>query len=135
LASTISQIPSVRNFLLEFQRGLCHENICVMEGRDIGTVVFPHAFCKIFISASPEVRAQRRFDQLKIQGREVTESYDQILADVIERDRKDSQRKVAPLKVAEGAIEVDTSDMEKEDVLQYLIEIACNKAREYHLEL
>jgi CMP/dCMP kinase len=72
---------------------------------------------------------------LKKQGREVTESYDQILADVIERDRKDSQRKVAPLKVAEGAIEVDTSDMEKEDVLQYLIEIACNKAREYHLEL
>ena len=135
LASVISQLPSVRTFLLNFQRGLGAENICVMEGRDIGTVVFPDAFCKVFITASPEVRAQRRYDQLKGLNPKSNETFDQVLADVIERDRKDTQREVAPLKVADGAILLDTSDMEADDVLNRLIEIAREKAGAYNLKL
>ncbi len=135
LASIISQLPSVRTFLLEFQRELGTHNICVMEGRDIGTVVFPDAFCKIFITASPEVRAQRRFDQLKQINPESMETIEQVLADVMERDRKDTQREVAPLKVADGAVLLDTSDMEANQVLSRLIEIAQEKAKAHNLSL
>ena len=135
LASLISQLPSVRTFLLNFQRKLGTQSICVMEGRDIGTVVFPDAFCKIFITASPEVRAKRRYDQLYSNNPNSNETFEQVLEDVIERDRKDTQREVAPLKVAPGATVVDTSDMDQDTVLKRLIEIARSQAQEYNLAL
>ncbi|MBC97498.1 MAG: cytidylate kinase [Halobacteriovoraceae bacterium] len=134
-ASVISQIPSVRSFLLDFQRKLGAENICVMEGRDIGTVVFPDAFCKIFITASPEVRAKRRLDQLKENNPDSNETLEQVLEDVVERDRKDTQREVAPLKVADGATVVDTSEMKASEVLNHLIEIAREKAKGHNIDL
>lgn len=136
LASTISQLPTVRTFLLNFQRSLAKDHVCVMEGRDIGTVVFPDAFCKIFVTASAEVRATRRLDQLKSQNPQGDlPSYEQVLSDVIERDRKDTQREVAPLKVADGAKLVDTSDMRPDDVLNELVSIAKSKASEHNIAL
>lgn len=135
LASVISQLPSVRTFLLNFQRNLGANTICVMEGRDIGTVVFPDTFCKIFVTASKEVRARRRYDQICRQNPNSDETYEQVLEDVIERDRQDTHREVAPLKVAEEAILVDTSDMSEEEVLSRLVDIARQKANEYNLEL
>ncbi len=135
LASLISQLPSVRTYLLNFQRNLGANTICVMEGRDIGTVVFPNAFCKIFVTATAEVRAKRRYDQIQRTNPGSDESYEQVLEDVIERDRKDTQREVAPLKVADGASLVDTSEMDQDEVLARLIEIAREKAKHYNLEL
>ncbi len=135
LASLISQLPSVRTFLLNFQRDLGANTICVMEGRDIGTVVFPDSFCKIFITASPEVRAKRRYDQIKALDPQSNETYEQVLEDVVERDRKDTQREVAPLKVADGATLVDTSEMSEAEVLTRLIEIARQRASDYNLTL
>lgn len=135
LASQISQLPSVRTYLLNFQRNLGEHSICVMEGRDIGTVVFPDSFCKIFITASPEVRAGRRFDQIRALNPKSDETYEQVLADVIERDRKDTQREVAPLKVAEGAVVVDTSEMNADEVLEELIRISREKAKQNNLSL
>lgn len=134
LASEFSQIPYVRKFLIDFQRKLGEKEICVMEGRDIGTVVFPEAFCKIFVTASVEVRAQRRFDQLKKQKSSEL-SLEQVKDDVIERDRLDTSREVSPLKVAEGATVVDTSDMDEAQVLESLVQICRAKAKEEGLSL
>lgn len=134
LASQISQIPSVREFLLKFQRSLVNEHICVMEGRDIGTVVFPEAFCKIFITATPEVRAKRRFSELQESG-ENNVTYQKVLEDVIERDRLDTNREIAPLKVAEGAFVVDTSDLGPDQVLEKLCQISFKSAEENDLKL
>ncbi len=131
LASEFSQIPYVREFLLGFQRKLGQKEVCVMEGRDIGTVVFPEAFCKIFVTASPEVRAKRRFDQLKEKGAADTDlTLDKVLADVVERDRLDTSRAVSPLKVADGATVLDTSDLDEAQVLKILVEEAKKKAKE-----
>lgn len=135
LASMISQLPAVRTFLLNFQRKLGADHICVMEGRDIGTVVFPDSFCKIFITASPNVRATRRYDQIKSLNSNSDETYEQVLADVIERDRKDTERDVAPLKVADGAEVLDTSEMSAVEVLERLTQIARKKAKQYNLSL
>jgi len=122
LASQISKHPPVRNYLLEIQRKLAKDRVIVMEGRDIGTVVFPHAFCKIFLTASSKVRAKRRFDELR-GGGEQDISMQQILADVIERDHRDQTRDLAPLKPAEDSISLDTSDMNLEQVLDTLKDI------------
>ena len=107
LASRISKVPSVRKFLLQKQRDLAQSQYCVMEGRDIGTVVFPRAFCKIFLTADPEVRAKRRFIELQAKGSSTT--YQQVLDDVTERDKRDSEREIAPLKQASDALLLDTS--------------------------
>lgn len=136
LASEFSQIPFVRKFLLEFQRNLGKEEICVMEGRDIGTVVFPDAFCKIFVTASPEVRAKRRFDQLlEKEGEDNGLTLEKVLADVIERDRLDTSREVSPLKVADGATVLDTSEMGESEVLKSLVNEAKDKAKSVNLTL
>jgi cytidylate kinase len=119
LASIISQIPCVRTFLLDFQRGLANSKVCVMEGRDIGTVVFPNAFCKFFVTASIEVRAQRRFDQLVEKGQNDVD-LEQLKKDVKKRDDKDMGREVAPLKKADDAELVDTSEMGLNSVITYL---------------
>lgn len=121
LASKISKIPSVRHFLLEFQRGLPQNQTCTMEGRDIGTVVFPDAFCKIFLTATPEVRAQRRYDELLGKG-DTSQSYEQILQDVKDRDYRDSNREIAPLKQADDAILVETSNLNIDQVVGVIVE-------------
>jgi cytidylate kinase len=119
LASIISQLPSVRTFLLEFQRKLASDRVCVMEGRDIGTVVFPNSFSKFFITASDEIRAKRRLKQLQDNG-ENNISLEQVISDVKKRDETDSNRTVAPLKKAEDALLLDNSNLALIDVIQVL---------------
>lgn len=115
-ASIVSQIPEVREYLLDFQRALARERLCVMEGRDIGSVVFPNAFAKFFITASDEVRAQRRLDQLREQGDDqVTKN--EVLEAIRTRDQSDINRAMAPLVQAVDAEKIDTSDMDIEKVL------------------
>lgn len=106
-ASAVSALPAVRAFLLEQQRELARNNNVVMDGRDIGTVVLPEADVKIFLTASPEDRARRRYEELIKKG--ISADYDAVLADLISRDYDDSHREVAPLKPAEDAILVDTT--------------------------
>ena len=111
VASRVSQLLPVREAMVSFQRELPNvqrERVCVMEGRDIGTVVFPGAFVKFFLSADEKVRAERRFAQLTGMDKTGME-YGQVLKDIVERDRKDSERKWAPLVKPEGAIEIDST--------------------------
>ncbi len=117
-ASLTSAIPAVRSYLFDMQQTLAAENNVIMDGRDIGTVVLPNADVKIFLTARPEVRAQRRYDELLERGQEV--EFDQILADVIRRDEQDMNRPVAPLKPAEDSIILDTSGNTFEQSLDLL---------------
>lgn len=119
LASIISQLPSVRKYLLDFQRALAMDKICVMEGRDIGTVVFPNSFSKFFITASVDIRAERRLKQLKEAG-EHSISLEQIKDDVRKRDETDMNRVVAPLKKAEDAMLLDTTELSLTDIVNIL---------------
>ncbi len=107
LASSTSAIPAVRAYLLSTQRRLAKENNVIMDGRDIGTVVLPDANVKIFLTASPEDRATRRYDELVAKGVDV--KYDDVLEDIKTRDYNDSHRAVAPLKPAEDSIYADTT--------------------------
>lgn len=109
-ASAVSAHPPVRAFLLETQRGLAANQNVLMDGRDIGTVVLPHATVKIFLTASPEARAQRRCKELQEKGQAA--EYETVLADIRQRDYQDTHREVAPLKQAEDAVLVDTSDID-----------------------
>ena len=120
-ASNVSAIPVVRAFLLELQQKIARENDCLMDGRDIGTVILPNAQLKIFLTASAEVRAKRRFDELSAKGQKV--NYDDILADLNERDYQDSHREIAPLKQADDAVLVDTSDMTFDEVKATIIKL------------
>ena len=106
-ASTVSAHPPVRAALLELQRKLAARGRCVVEGRDIGTVVLPWAPLKIFLTASPEVRARRRYDELVAKGQTV--DLQKTLAEIVERDDRDSSRATAPLKQADDAVLLDTS--------------------------
>ena len=121
MASAVSAIPAVRAFLLETQRRLARENNVIMDGRDIGTVVLPDAKIKIFLTASPEARADRRYKELIEKGMDV--KYDDVLSDIIKRDHNDSTRAVAPLKPAEDSIFVDTSGNTLEESVNRLSEI------------
>lgn len=114
IASDVSKLPIVRAYLLEIQRELARENDCVMDGRDISTVVLPDATVKIFLTASPEVRAERRFNQQKEMG--IIEDYDKILEDIKKRDYNDSHREIAPLKQAPDAIKIDSSKVDFDEV-------------------
>lgn len=118
LASAVSARPAVRAALLELQRRLGGEGASVLEGRDIGTVVFPDADAKFFITASPEVRAERRYRELLERGEAVT--LEQVRQKQDQRDRNDSERAVAPLKPAEDAEMVDTSGMSIDEVVAVL---------------
>lgn len=109
-ASAVSAHPAVRAFLLETQRGLAANQNVLMDGRDIGTVVLPHATVKIYLTASAEARAQRRCKELQEKGQPA--EYATVLADIQQRDYQDTHREVAPLKQAEDAIRVDTSDID-----------------------
>ena len=121
MASAVSAIPEVRAYLLDLQRDMAHTNNVIMDGRDIGTVVLPDAKIKIFLSASPECRARRRYDELIEKGMDV--KYEDILSDVIARDYADSHRDIAPLKPADDAINVDTSGEDLETSVNKLLGI------------
>ena len=133
-ASTISLIPSVRLYLLEYQRKLPQKFVCVMEGRDIGSVVFPGAFCKLFVTASVEVRAQRRYEQLCQQG---INSFrlESILRDVEERDRQDRDRVMAPLRKSSDAREIDTSHLDLSQALEETLCFVRKKALQWGVKL
>ena len=120
--SAVSAIPEVRVNLVELQRKLAREaHRAIVEGRDIGTVVLIDAPAKAFLTASPEVRATRRYNQDAAAGREV--DYDTVLADVIRRDEHDSSRKTSPLRPADDAEIIDTSNMSKDEVLDTLVSL------------
>jgi len=121
LSSPVSAIPAVREHMVAAQRAMATAGGTVMEGRDIGTVVLPEAEVKVFLTASPAERARRRLEQLR--GRGVERDFDEILADIKARDERDSTRAVAPLKKADDAIEFVTDNMEKDDVVEHLVNI------------
>lgn len=121
MASKISAIPQVRAYLLDLQRDIAKKNNVIMDGRDIGTVVLPDAQVKIFLTASPEARAQRRYKELCEKGMNV--KYEEILNDVITRDYNDSHRKTAPLKPAEGCVMVDTTELDLEQSVNKIISV------------
>jgi len=118
-ASRVSAVPAVREYLFDLQKKLASENDCVMDGRDIGTVVLPDAKVKIFLTASPESRAKRRYDELIQKGMDV--KFEDVLADMKERDYNDSHRAIAPLKPADDAILLDTSGFELEKSVALII--------------
>lgn len=118
--SGVSAIPAVRAFLLERQRDMAREHDVIMDGRDIGTVVLPGADVKIFLTASPEDRARRRFDELRKRGQEA--DYDTVLRDIILRDEHDTRRSAAPLRQAEDALLVDTTGNSLDESLDVLLE-------------
>ena len=121
-ASDVSAIPAVRDFLFDMQRDIAEKNDVVMDGRDIGTVVLPDAELKIFLTAKPETRAERRVKQLAEKG--VVESFDDVLADVIQRDYNDSHREFRPLKLAEDGILMDNSELPLEETVNKIIALA-----------
>lgn len=120
-ASAVSAIPQVRAFLLDLQRDIAKNNNVIMDGRDIGTVVLPNADKKIFLTASAECRAKRRYKELIEKGEDVT--YDDVLADVNQRDYQDSHREVAPLKPSDESIVADTTGNSLEESIQMIINI------------
>ncbi len=124
-ASDVSAVPAVRAFLFDLQRDIASRNSCIMDGRDIGTVVLPHAQVKIFLTASAEERAQRRFVELQAKGSAV--SYQSVLDELIERDYNDSHREIAPLKPAEDSVVLDTTGVSLEDQIASIINIIKEK--------
>lgn len=121
MASAVSAKPPVRAFLLEMQRLLAKENNVVMDGRDIGTVVLPDATVKIFLTASAETRAERRYKELIEKGSEVT--YDEVYEDMLKRDYNDTHRPIAPLKQADDAVLADTSECTFDESLELILSI------------
>ncbi|MBQ3889670.1 MAG: (d)CMP kinase [Clostridia bacterium] len=120
-ASAVSAIPEVRAFLFDLQRNIAANNDCLMDGRDIGTVVLPDAQIKIFLTASAEARADRRFKELTEKGQTV--AYEALLQEIRERDYNDSHRAIAPLKQADDAILVDTTELGLEEVVATILAI------------
>jgi len=120
-ASKVSAIPEVRSFLLDLQRDIAKHNNVIMDGRDIGTVVLPNADLKIFLTASPEERARRRYDQIKNVPN--CPSFEDILRDINQRDYNDSHRKVAPLKCSDDAILLDNTDMTYTQTVNHILQL------------
>ena len=124
LASKYSKVSSIRTFLKNFQREIATKRASILEGRDIGTVIFPDAAIKIFLTADPAIRAERRYQQLKDLGKDVsTTSVAQIATDIAKRDKEDSGRDLAPLIKADDAIEIDTTALSINQVIEKIIEI------------
>jgi cytidylate kinase len=121
MASAVSAKSEVRAFLLEMQRKLARENDVLMDGRDIGTVVLPNATVKIFLTASAEERARRRYDELIAKGMNVT--FKEVYDDMVQRDYADSHREIAPLKQADDAVLADTTGLEPEQSLELILNI------------
>lgn len=124
-ASNVSAIPAVRTFLFDLQRDIAKNNNCIMDGRDIGTVVLPDAQIKLFLTASPEARAQRRYKELVEKGEKV--DFQDVLDDINKRDYQDSHREIAPLKQAEDAVLVDNSGCNLEEGAELLLSIIKEK--------
>lgn len=124
-ASKVSAIPAVRDFLLELQRDQARRRSVIMDGRDIGTVVLPDATVKIFLTASPEARATRRWKEYQAKG--IDTPYEEVLADVKQRDYQDTHRAAAPLKQAEDAVLLDTSALDFEQSLDAMKQIIAKK--------
>ena len=121
LASQISTIKEVRAFLVAQQQEMGNAKGIVMDGRDIGTVVFPHAELKLFLTASPEVRAERRFKELQAKGENPI--FEDVLRDTNDRDYRDTHRTESPLRQAEDAVVVDNSHMTREEQMQHIINV------------
>jgi CMP/dCMP kinase len=121
LASRLAAMPGVRKALLEKQHAFRSPPGLVADGRDMGTVVFPDAEFKIFLTANPKIRAERRVKQLKEKGMDV--NLDQLIVELLERDRRDEARKAAPLKQADGAVFIDSSEMTIDQVVELVITI------------
>lgn len=124
-SSQISSFPAVRQALLQIQRDLGERANSVLEGRDIGTVVFPAAEAKIFLTASDEIRAHRRLQQMQARGEQAELS--SVLAEIVERDRRDTERDVAPLRQAPDAVAVDTSQLTIDQVVAEILDIVAQK--------
>lgn len=127
-ASQVAAVPAVRAYLLEMQRSLARTHHVIMDGRDIGTVVLPEADCKIFLTASAEVRARRRC--LELEQRGTPQEYERVLADMRRRDEQDRNRPVAPLKQAEDAVLLDTSEMDFDESTAALLRLIKEKIHE-----
>lgn len=127
--SEVAAIPEVRHFLVEQQQQMGKQKGIVMDGRDIGTVVFPNAEVKIFMTASPKVRATRRFQEMKTKGQEVT--YDQVIQNILKRDRIDTTREISPLRKAADAVEIDNSKMSEEEQFDKILKLVrdCLEAK------
>lgn len=125
LASQISTIKEVRAFLVAQQQAMGEKKGIVMDGRDIGTVVFPQAELKLFLTASPEVRAKRRFLELQAKGE--TPDFEEVLRATNERDYRDTHRAESPLRQAEDAIVVDNSEMTREEQMEHIIRLFCER--------
>ncbi len=124
-ASNVSAHVCVREFLLEAQRSLAQKSNVLMDGRDIGTVILPNAQVKIFLTATPKDRAQRRYEELKLRGEDVR--FEDVLNDVVQRDENDTKRAAAPLKCADDAILVDTTGNTFEKSYEVLLDVIKNK--------
>lgn len=125
--SPVSAIPAVREQLTAWQRKMGREGSVIMDGRDIGTVVFPNADLKIFMTARPEVRARRRYDEMVAKGQKPV--FDEVLANVMDRDRQDSTRAVSPLRQADDAVVLDNSDMTRQQQYDFIL----NRLASLHL--
>ena len=125
MASKSSAVPEVRQHLLELQRSLARTNNVVMDGRDIGTTVLPHADIKIYLTASDETRAMRRYKELTEKGETVR--YEDVLAEIRDRDERDMNRKASPLRRADDAVLIDSSDMTPDEVLERITELVREK--------
>ena len=124
-ASAVSAIPAVRAFLLETQKEIARHNSVIMDGRDIGTVILPDAKVKIFMTASPECRAMRRYNELIAKGQNV--KYEDVLAEMNSRDNADSSREIAPTKAADDAVVLDNSELDFEQSVDAVIAIVKEK--------
>lgn len=124
-ASDVSAHPSVRAFLMDMQRDMAKKHSVIMDGRDIGTVVLPNADVKIFLTASPEARAERRLKELREKG--MDESYENVLRDIRYRDEQDSTRAAAPLRMAEDAVLLDTSELTFDESFECMAAIITEK--------
>lgn len=127
-ASDVSALPVVRAFLLDMQRSIAQKYDVVMDGRDIGTVVLPDASIKIFLTAAPQVRAERRYKELREKGIDCT--YDQVYSDMLRRDKNDSERELSPLRPAEDSVIIDTSDINLEQSFLKLSELIRGRIRQ-----
>ena len=126
-ASAVSTLAPVREYLLELQRGLARDHDVIMDGRDIGTVILPHAQVKIFLTASAEERARRRYQELLEKGQAV--EYDQVYQDLLARDEKDTSRAAAPLKPAADAVQLNSTAYTLEETLERMKTIIGEKTQ------
>ena len=132
-ASAVSAIKEVREFLLNTQRNIARENSVIMDGRDIGTVILPYAEVKIFLTVTPEARAKRRYDELLAKGQTV--SYEQVYTEMVERDKNDSTRALAPCVPADDAVLLDNSKLDLEQTKKAILKIVNKQKKNFYLKL